>query len=882
MSGSARPPKPLARLLERILPGHVGSEGAGDFEEVYTARVNAEGKKSADRWYALQILRSLPPFIKDRLQLGFAVFRASLTITLRDIKKNPVYAFINVFGLALGLASCIVVMLFVRQELSFDRFHQNADRIFRLTDTEKTPTREMSMPWARAITGPTLKEEFPEVMDFARILVHRAFVIEYGDNRITTDPTYADPQFFDMFNFPFVRGTKAEAFRYRDSVVISETLARKIFGIENPQGKIITMHSPDKKYDLQVTGVIKDMPRNSHIRFDLLLPFSHLENQRREENRDLSRMRCPTYLLLASWADAEALEKKFPAFLKKHFGDQFVAGHIYGLQALTSIHLHSNFGFDNISLDTVSENNSKGSLSYYLSIVALMILLVAGANSVNLSTSRAGRRLREVGIRKAVGARRAQLLRQFLGESLSLSFIALAFAVILAALFLSFFNSLVGEALKVDFRGGMGFLGGVLMMAIIVGFLSGVYPAIFLSSLSPVETLKGDTIRGGRSGGFWRSGLVVFQFALSLVLIMGTFITMKQMRYIQNKNLGFNRDNIIQIWILKDSELTKKGDLIRRELEQNPNILQVAMTSDGPGAFNGYPVPCIPQGFPADNPIELYLNFTGPGYFDFFGIPVTRGRGFSANIQNDAESAVILNETAVRALGWADPVGKLISGPELLKFFDRKDPVVVIGVVKDFINAPLHEEIRPCIFQCASTHISSIYIRVRPDRIRETIAFLEKIWKKLPTYLPLEYSLFDPSAGEGYRADRSAVRIFSISSVLTICLAGLGMFGLALFTAERRKKEIGIRKAIGATESEIVGLLSKDYFRPVLMANFIAWPIGYYVVRRWLNGFAFRMDLTIWPFILASAMVFLISLSTISFQAIRAARTNPAEILRHD
>jgi putative ABC transport system permease protein len=875
MSAAIGPPALLRRLLRRILPGYAGETAVGDFEEEYGSRAAEHGRKRADLWYAFQILKSLPYFVVDGVRWGVVMFKNYLTVTWRDVKNNPVFSFINIFGLAAGMACCIVIMLFVKQEMSYDKFHQNAGHIYRVIEKRTTPGREMAWPMARAVAGPAMKEDFPEVRDFTRFQMHRWFVIESGGKRLTTDPAYADPQFFDIFSFPLVLGDRKTLFDKPDNVVVSETLAGKFFGRENPLGKVITLYSLDRKFDLQVTGVMRDVPAASHLHFDFIAPYSHLENRATAEKRDLTRESSSVYLLLAPSADPAALEKKFPAFLKKHFSERYAAVAVYSLQPLTAIHLRSTFDLD-IAV------RSKASLSYGLSAVAFLILLIAGINSVNLSTARSGRRSREVGLRKVVGARRLQVFTQFLGESLFLAFLSALLAVALAVLLIPFFNSLMAQQLHLDFKGNAAFFGMLLLLTVFVGVLSGAYPAVFLSSYRPAETLKGETKAGSRSGVFLRKGLVVVQFALSLVFIIGTLTMMQQMRYVRNRDLGFKTDNVVEIPIFKDKLLTEKAELIKRELGQNPDILEIIVSDGEAGTYGGYPIQCLPEGFPGDRPVLLNFQMVGDGYFRFFGIPILQGRDFSAQIKTDAESGAVLNESAVKLLGWKDPIGKVIKGPGVESFFGRKEGVTVLGVVKDVHNGTLHEEIKPSIYHFRPDQNSNIYIRIRPQNVQRTLSFLRDKWKELPTHLIFEYFFLDALLQHAYQGDRNTMKIFTFAAILAVTLACLGLFGLALFTAERRKREIGIRKAIGATESKIVMLLSKDFARLVLVANVIAWPVGYFVGRRWLDDFAYRIGIRWWVFVLASALTLLIAFLTISYQSVKAASSNPAEILRHE
>jgi putative ABC transport system permease protein len=799
------------------------------------------------------------------------MFKNCLLTALRDLKKNKIYSFINVFGLAIGMACCIVIMLFVQDELSYDRFHKNAHQIYRLTVEKITPQGKFRHTITRWNTAPSLINDFPEVVDAVRLTKHRWFVIEYGEKRLTTDPVFADPSILSVFSFPLIKGDKNSVLNDPNGVVISEDLAEKIFGDKDPIGKTLTLYDIDHKYDLQITGIMKNIPYNSYLRFDFLVPLKHLET--RKGFTDPQKETCVTYLLLNKHADLVKFQKKLPSFALKYYGKEFVSKNTFILQSLTSIYLHSNLDFDEIQ-----EVKGNPSASYSLSAVALVILLIACINFMNLSTAKSSRRYKEVGMRRVVGARRLQLIRQFLGESVLLSFIALLIAVVLALILLPFFNTLMWRHLTMNFKGNLYLYVGLVLLTLFVGFVSGSYPAIFLSSIRPAEVLKGGVRKGTILGVFLRKGLIVFQFAISLVFIIGTIVIYRQLNFVRNKDLGFKKENIIEIDIFKDGPFTQRSELIKRELSQHPNIQKVIVSAGDPGFYNGWPILCVPEGFLEASPVEMNYFEVGEGFFDFFGINIIEGRDFSKEMVTDAESAVIINETAVKSLGWKQPIGKQIKSDQ----FESKKPVTVIGVVKDFHNGSLHEKIKPSIYKFNPQGRNSIFIQIDPLNKRETIAFLEKKWRQLPTHLLFEYFFMDDALGNRYSEDRNIGKVFAFSSILAIVIACLGLFGLASFTAEQRIKEIGIRKVLGASVTNIVLLLSKDFSRLVLFANIIGWPIGYYVSHRWLQTFAYRIGIGWWVFVIGAALVFFISLSAGTYQSIKAASSNPADTLRYE
>ena len=793
------------------------------------------------------------------------MFRNYLLTAYRNIKRQKLYSFINITGLAIGMACCIVILLFVQDELSYDRYHKNARQIYRITSKHSRGHTIIS-PYEMA---PNMVNDFPEVVDAVRIIKQSEFVLSYGEKRFVINPVYADPSILDVFTFPLIRGDKKAVLKDPNSVVISEELAEKFFGDDDPIGKILTIYDLDNKYNLKVTGILRNVPYNSHFMFHFLAPIEQLQNRYADKPYSLSF--CSTYLLLNKNASPEGLEKKFPNFTVKYFGERYASIYTYFLQPLTSIHLNSNLGLE-------LGENSNITYSYAFSAVAIIILIIACINFINLSTARASRRFKEVGLRKVVGANRFQLLRQFLGESVFLSFIALLLAVILTELFLPFFNNMMSRHLTVGLRENHFLYVGLFLLTLFVGFLSGSYPSIFLSSLRPVEVFKGDVRKDSLVGIFMRKGLVVFQFAISVVFIIGTIVALQQLNFVNNKNLGFDKENIINIPIFKDHNFAKRHEMIKSEISRHPNIIKAVVTYGVPGMHGSNPIQCIPEGLPDDEPVELNTILIGEDYFDFFGIDIVKGRDFSKEISSDKGSAIILNETAVKKLGWESPIGKRIK----VNYWDIKTGTV-IGVVKDHHNGSLHEEIKPSVYLLRPDRHSYIFLKIYPDDIKGTISFLEKKWQEFPTHLPLNYLFYDESLENNlYREDRKVSSVLIFSSALAIILACLGLFGLASFAAERRTKEIGIRKVLGSSVSGIVALLSKEFLKWVLIANIIAWPVAYYAMNKWLQNFAYRINIGWWVFVLAGLLALVIALVTVSYQAIKAARANPVDALRYE
>lgn len=793
---------------------------------------------------------------------------------IRNLKKNPIYTFINVFGLAVGMACCIVILLFVQNELSYDRYHENADNIYRITSHWEMGGRELHYATSSGSMGPSLVEEYPEIINSVRIVIHRWFVVDYEGKKLTADPIFADPSILDVFSFPLLQGDKKNALANPNNVVISEDLANKFFGDKDPMGKVLTLYSLNDYYDLQVTGVMKNIPQNSHFRLDFLLPLEHLRIRAKDERTWLRT--CNTYLLLDKIAVPKTTQEKIQQYMDEQRAGRRGVGRQYELQPLTSIHLHSNLALE-------IGQNSNLSYSYFLSAVAFIILLIACINFMNLTTARSSQRHKEVGMRKVVGAVRFQLFRQFLGESLLLALAALIVAILLAVLLLPFLNSLLNKHLTLNFSENLFLYIGLALLSLFVGIISGAYPAVFLSSFRPVDVLKGEFKMGSQIGVILRKGLVIFQFTLSIIFIIGVLVIVHQLNYIKNKDLGFEKENIMQISIFKDSKLCERGELIKRELGQHPNVLDVIVSTGAPGFYNGYPIQCVPEGVPEDMPVQLNIIQVGEDFFDFFKIEFVAGRAFKKEITSDKDSAIILNETAAKSLDWTLPVGKQIRSSRFMSREQESDSAVVIGVVKDFHNGSLHEEIKPTVYKYWPDRQGEILLRIRSENVEETLAFLEKKWRELPTHLILNYNFIEDSLENRiYQQDKRVGKVFVFAAILAIVLACLGLFSLASFTSERRIKEIGVRKVLGASVFNIILLLNKDFSLLVLIANLLSWPIAYYVMHRWLQDFAYRVGIDWWLFIIASIITFVITVLTISYHSIKAATANPIESLRYE
>lgn len=795
-----------------------------------------------------------------------------LTVAFRNLRDHKAYSFINIAGLAVGVACCMLILLYVLDELSYDRFNRNYDRIYRVVADLKMEGREVDMATTPAPVGPALVSEFPEVVQYARVSPTPNMLIRYKNNVFNeTRFFWADSTLFDIFTVKFLEGNPKTALRRHHCVVLTESLAKKYFGSEDPIGKIMNFEDGTP---YTVTGVIEDCPANSHFQYDMFASMSSADFAR---NRSWLGGGFYTYILLRDGASAASLQHKFPALIRKYAGPQLYRAlgitfsdwqkkgnsYKFRLERLASIHLYSH-------LDYEMGPNGDIKYVYMFSVIALFILMIACINFMNLSTARSSVRSREVGVRKVLGSSKTQLVRQFLSESFLLTSISVLVAVTLVELILPLFNILSGKHLTTGYFNNWLALPVLLATVLVVGLIAGSYPSFFLSSFQPARVLKGHDTRS--KGNLLRSGLVVFQFAISIVLFISTFVVYHQLMYIQNAKLGFDKDHILVVqraWALESH-----ADAFKHELMKNGDILDASNSTNIPGVTFGENV------FRAENTqgAQQYLMSMMSSDYDFakaMGLEVDEGRYFSRQFPSDS-FAVVLNESAVRMFGLTDPVGKRI-------FFVGSDkPFEIIGVVKDFHYESLHERIRPLVITLYIGQTPYLPIRFRTSNISGLLSFIKGEWKKFVPGKPFEYYFLDQDISRLYRAEQQTGEVFTAFSFLAILIACLGLFGLAAFTAERRTKEIGIRKTLGSSIAGIVFLLSKDFTKWVLIANVIAWPVAYYFMNNWLKDFAYRIELNPWTFVLSGVLALTIAEVTVGFHAMRAAAANPVEALRYE
>jgi putative ABC transport system permease protein len=805
------------------------------------------------------------------------MFNNYLKIALRNIFKYKGYSLINIVGLAIGMACCLLILLYVQDELSYDRYNENADRIYRVIEEvrlEGVGEESSSMPFP---TGDTLPLEYPDAVEASVRFFNfqlPTMSVQYGtsDEKLFNEPRFffADSAVFQVFSFEMIEGDPKKALEEPNTIVITEAMAEKYFEDEDPMGKTLRWQNG---VNLRVTGVIKDVPPNSHFQFDFLGSFTTL---RRLFGGNLPQNwywnPCWTYILLRDGVSADSLQAQFPALVQKYFPDSIKNKVVIKLQPLKDIHLFSH-------LDYEINPNSDISYIYIFSAIAVFVLLIACINFMNLATARSANRGREVGMRKVLGAYRTQLIKQFLGESMILCVIAAVLSVLIIEIVLPAFNAFSGKILSTDYFTDGSLLAGLIVITLTVGILSGIYPAFFLSGFDPVKVMKGTLERGGKSSAF-RKVLVVVQFAISIVLIIGTIICFQQLNYLRNTKLGFNKDQIVMLPAY-GTALARWYERFRERILQDPHISQVAAMEDVLGA-KYQTGSFIPEGTSESNMQQIPLLVVTHDFIETFDMEMVSGRSFSKEFPTDITEGIIINESASKRFGWSpeEALGKRLRQQNGLM-------LKVVGVVKDFNYASLSQPITPFVLEMPRTpgqmnnRMRYVTVRTSAADLQQTIGFLRSTWEEVVPNRSFDFFFLDDELDKLYHAEEQMGRVFGVFTILAIVIACLGLFALASFTTELRTREIGIRKVLGAQAFGIVILLSKEFAKWVLIANVIAWPVAFYIMERWLDGFAHRTIIGIPTFIVATLLAFAIAILTVSFQAFKAALSDPVKSLRH-
>jgi len=794
---------------------------------------------------------------------GISLLGNYVRIALRKMRRQKAYSFITIAGLAVGLACCILMMLWVTDELGFDRFHANRDSIYRLV-TETTSETAVTLD-ARAPTpiGPAVKADFPEVLDFCRYRTNATYGLRFGDKAFFDEIIgIADPSFFTLFTFPFLKGDPKTALDGPRSVVVTERLARKFFGDADPMGKLLTI----TRDPYTVTGVIRDVPENSHLRFACVIPISNMHEYHHVDFANWGSMFFYCYIRLAPQAVPSEVAAKFSGLVARKRNKSNAA---VRLQPLKDVHLKSDFAFD---LDNYAQG-SASTLTLF-SIAAAAILLLACINFMNLATARSASRGKEVGLRKVTGASRSDIIRQFLGESVVLSFLGLGLALLLLWAVLPLFNNLAGKQLALTRIFDPGFLGGVLGVTLLAGLLAGSYPAFYLATFEPARVLKGTFFGGERGQAVLRKALIVIQFTLTVFFVMGTIVVDKQLRFIRTKNLGIDTHHVVSIIVTSEAH--------REAILADPRILSGSL-SVPPGQDMRAAFDVSWDGKSPDDRTPFYPVGVDPDYLRTFRTEMAEGRFFSRDTASDRTDSAVVNQTGARALGPGSPVGKRLTVSSMSSQGQTETVTYsIIGVMKDFHQTSLRQAIEPMVFTWTGDHMPFFNVRIDPQRIPETMKFLEKTWTSFVPDSPFSFNFLDDKIDTFYKQDRRTRSILGVFTVLALFTACLGLVGLASFLAEKRTKEIGIRKVLGASTRGLVLMQSREFLVWVLAANVIAWPVAYLAVGKWLQGFAYHVRPGIAPALLAAAFSLLVAFLSVAFKAVKAATANPTESLRYE
>lgn len=872
-----RPPKLAEKILSRLQYDDVWKTTLGDFEEVYSHLVEKEGRAQANKWYWKQVIHYAPSKIIHKIYWSIEMFFNYLKIAFRSLKKQKGYSFINIFGLAIGLTCFVLIGLFIQYELSYDSYHSYSDRTYRVI-AQQPGNEYLGSDWY-ALTptamAKTLKEDFPEV-EYASYFGSSRTMMLNGDRSFIEWGVAADEDFFKTFSFQWYAGNSETALDDPSSIILTQTMAEKLFGNENPIGKSITQFYPNGKETTKtVTGVIADVPENTHFNFQYVINDQQTPYYRYNYN-EWSNTNVYTYVTLREGTSEEAFSEKLPGF-----ADTYIAATdyyqnnpdkmpIHSLQPLSDIHLKSNHLNFNPS-------SAAGDIKiiYMFSVIAVIILLIACVNYMNLSTARSLTRAKEVGVRKVIGAFRSNLIMQFISEAVVISLLSILGATLIIIGFLPSFSELVGRELTTQVFLDWKFWVFALGTSLFVGVLSGSYPAFYMSKLKPALILKSQ-VKGGKGNTFLRNLLVVGQFAITIILVISSIVVFRQLDFIRTTDTGLNRDQIITI-STQDPELWNRYETLEDELLKIPEVQSVSTSQFQPTSMSSRTILTGWDELEEGEELNIYISPVGFNFVEMLGIEVIAGRSFAKDQYKETSTDYLINEAALTELGWTaeEALGK--------PFAPWGSEGTVVGVVKDFNFLSLYQDIAPLTIMLAPQNNQRyVLAKIDSENIQETISSLEATFKQFSPAFPFSYSFLDESYENMYREDLKLGKIFNYFTLLALIIACLGLFGLATFVTEQRTKEIGIRKVLGANLLQILTLLNKDFLKLVFFSFLIAGPIGWYLASSWLKDFAFRIELSPVIFVVAGFITILVALLTVSYKSVRTGLANPVDSLKSE
>ncbi|MFC2133204.1 ABC transporter permease [Bacteroidota bacterium] len=868
-----KPPKFFVWILSNLLSDYTKSVLLGDLEEEYFLRIEKGSKFYADCWYIKHTVKSIPKLFSHFVYWGITMFKNYFKIGFRNLSKQKSYSFINVIGLVIGLTSCMIISLFVNFELSYDKYHLDHERIFRVALDIQAKNSNPIFSYTTAQLAPTLKDKYPEVELAARSLTSRNVLVRKDDKIFYEDYfMYADSELLKILNIPLLKGNVEEILNSPQSIVVSEDIAAKYFGEEDPIGNILVINNSQ----YEITGLLSNSPSNTHLKYQIIASMKILENA--EWFTTWSYSQVYTYVKLKEGTDPAEFENKICKIADNYIKDQLEAeGYVftYFIQNIVDLHLNSYYKGQPLRFEPEPIGNYDSLIIF--SIVGLLMLVIASINFMNLTTARSANRAKEVGMRKVIGGKRIQLIFQFLGESATLSFLAFLLSLIATMLLLPLLNEFINNEFKVsDIFTTYNFT-TFIVLTILMGILAGSYPAFILSGFRPINVLRSSAILSIK-GTIFRKILVVGQFAVSIILIIGTITAYRQIRYMTSQNLGFEKEQKIVIPIRGGISIRDNFETVKSEFLNHSSINGAAAASNVPGrGVATWSTRLTSRAGERDQ--IMYCLYFDYDVIDEYGIELIAGRNFSKERSADIEGAYIINEAAVEAFGF-NPASEIL-GQRIISGYNQRENEI-IGVTKNFHYMGLQNKVEPLIIEFSPVRLRTITLTINTNALDETIGFIEAKWNELFPRNPFEYYFLDEVFDRQYQKELQQQKMFSIFSFLALLIACMGLLGLSAFAAVQRTKEIGIRKVLGASVTSVLKSFSKEFMLLILIANILAWPAAWYLFDSWLQDFAYRIDISIWTFIIAGSFALIITLITISSQAYKAANTNPVEALKYE
>ncbi len=863
------PPFFAELIMKYFFPDYRNYTTVGDLQESFYYEAKEKGVFKAKWWYRKEVVKSVAPLFFHSFFGGMSMFQNYIKVTFRNLINHKLFSIINISGLAIGIACCAAILQYIRFETSFDKYHKNAENIYRVYEENNNESVVKYTANTFAPVAPALEIDFPQIESVVRIFPFEVTVskndqVKFQENKFF----FVDSTMFNVFDYEFIWGDENNALQNPYSIILTESSAIKYFGNQNPVGQILHVEG---EYDFAVAAVIKDVPENSHFTFDMLASISSMRDFMSWALKSWHYPPVYTYALMPENYDISQIEQSLEGFVTKHIG--YKEAREIHLQPMTDIHLYSD-------MENEIGTNSSIEYIYLLTGIALFILLIACVNFMNLTTARSEKRAKEIGLRKVIGAKRKSIMMQFFGEAMFYSFAALFTAVLLIEIIKKPFNEIVGRNIRFDYINDIPLTAGFIILALLVGMISGSYPALFFSGFSPIDTLKSNTpLRSTKGPALFRKFLVGFQFVTSFILIMASFVISNQIDFIKNKKLGFNSEQTIIIPV-KDEVIQQNIKTVQESLLFNSAIMGVTAASSIPGIDREIVFPINAEGMKKDEEVSFKTIITDENFINTLKIKIADGRNFDKTFSTDKDEGFIINETAAKELGWENPVGKKLTMKHVIERKNKSGKIV--GVVKDFHWRSMHFKIDPLILQIANLNYFYDYlaVKVAPNKIEEALSILESKWNEVVPHRVFQYSFLDEKFAQLFKSEQKLFKVFVYASGIALFIACLGLFGLMSFITQQRSKEIGIRKVLGASTSNIAILLSFDFMKPLLAASLFGLPVSYLFLNNWLNDFAYRTNISVSVIIFSLLLLFLVAVVSVGYQAFKAALDNPVNSIR--